>query len=213
MNCRGMALVTGLLMLAIVALLAVTAAGSMTLQQHQAANFSDRLRAANRAAVAESWALAWLYSRAGHEREGSCTQDCVLPPAVHPPGSLTETPELEGEDWWQTNGIAAASEPGSGESMGFASAAPGDALWLIEELRYQGTEATEGVEGVAYYRLLSRGRGSTPGNTVIDEAVVARPWGPGVAPMTFPPDQPATAFCTAVPRTVDCGIMAWRRIR
>jgi hypothetical protein len=97
--------------------------------------------------------------------------------------------------------------------VGFASAAPGDALWLIEELHYELIDAPEGVDGVAYYRVLARGRGSAAGNTVIDETLVARPWGPGVAPMTFPPDQPSTAFCTAAPRTVDCGILAWRRIR
>ena len=62
MNCKGIALVTGLLILAAISLIGITAAGSMTMQRKQAANFHDKTVALANADVAESWAKAWLFS-------------------------------------------------------------------------------------------------------------------------------------------------------
>ena len=211
--CGGMALVTGLLMLTAVSLLAVTAAGSMTLQQHQATNFADKLQAASRAQTAGLWARAWLYSRADHERDSTCLAACTLPPAIHSAGALDDTPELRGEGWWQTHGVPAGREPATGEAIGFVSTQQGEAYWLIEEIHYEMADASSGAGGVGYYRVLSRGRGTTPGSVAVSEALIARPWGPAITAAAFPPGGPVDAFCNAAPPALDCGTLAWRRLR
>lgn len=213
MKNRGMALVTGLLMLTAMALLAVTAAGSMTLQQHQAANFTDKRRASERAALAESWALAWLYSRAAHERGSACVTGCILPLAVHAPGALPDRPELESPGWWRNNAVASSTEPASGEYVGYSAAGPADGYWLIEEIHFEPLHLHEGIEGVGYYRVLGRGDGVAPGSTAVTEAVVARPWGASVPAIDFPPTATLSEFCVALPRALPCGIVAWRKRR
>ncbi|MBT8056603.1 MAG: hypothetical protein KJO72_06645 [Gammaproteobacteria bacterium] len=213
MKNRGVALVTGLLMLTAVTLLAVTAAGSMTLQQHQAANFTDKHRASERAATAESWALAWLYSRSSHERSSACLHDCILPTAVAGPGILPSRPEIETLGWWRSHAVPAAIEPSSGETVGFVSDEQEEGYWLIEEIHFELSVAPAGIEGLGYYRILARGDGAAPGSTAVSEAIVARPWGPGVAPLAFPPDALLNDFCEAVPDPVPCGIVAWRKRR
>ena len=93
MNSKGIALITGLLILAAISLIAITAGGSMTLQRKQAANYQDRILALANADLAESWAKAWLFSRADIERQPSCVNNCVLPMAVRPPGELPQSLE------------------------------------------------------------------------------------------------------------------------
>ena len=96
---RGMALLAGLVLMVAVSLLAVTAAGGMTLQQHQAANFSDRQRAFSLADRARSWAVAWLFSRPGEEREANCATDCFLPLAIHADEQVPDRPEFLLRSW------------------------------------------------------------------------------------------------------------------
>ena len=216
MNCRGMALVTGLLLMAAVALLAVTAAGSMTLQQQQAASFTDRQRARNHAGLAESWAIAWLYSRDSRERQADCLADCVLPSGVYRDSEITDEPEFESTAWWRATATSAGSDPHSGERVGYAAANPADAAWIIEEIHARNTpedghEQEVGVTG--YYRIISRGEGIHPGSVAISETIVARPWNEGMAAGKFPPESPLNAFCRQFSKNVDCGVQSWRQRR
>lgn len=216
MNHRGMALVTGLLLLAAVALLAVTAAGSMTLQQHQAANFSDRMRAASGADLAGSWALAWLFSRQDTERQSDCASSCLLPPGIHHAEALPDHPEFESLAWWRANGTAAGNNPVSGEFVGFVSSEAPDSFWVIEEVHFESTGHSAepaGIDGIGYYRIFSRGNGRHAGSMVVTETIVARPWGRTVQGTSFPPVQAMTAFCDAVDAGIPCGTLAWRRRR
>lgn len=213
MNCRGMALVGGLVLLTSVALLAVTAAGSMTLQLHQAANFADKQRAAEDAALAESYAVAWLYSRGNTERQTGCSSNCLLPAGIHREEDLPDYPELGSMAWWQSNGTAAGSHPLSGEPLGYSSSGPLDSLWVMQEIHFQPSEQNSGDEtfdGVGFYRIFSRGRGVHPGSVTVFEAIVARPWGKSVEREDFPPGAPLFEFCHQFPVDLPCGIQSWR---
>ena len=216
MNCRGMALVTGLVLLVAVALLAVTAAGSMTLQQHQAANFTGKHRGKENAAAAESYAIAWLFSRADTERQPRCMENCLLPAGIQPDTAVPDHPEFESTAWWQSNGTAAGRHPLSGEPIGYSFSSASESLWLIEEIHYQpsGEPALEEtLEGVAYYRIFSRGQGTHPGSTTVFETFVARPWGENIQPLQFPPSGPLREFCDQFSTDLACGIQSWRQRR
>mgnify|MGYP001820573794 FL=1 len=216
MNCRGMALLTGLLLTAAVALLAVTAAGSMTLLQHQAANFTDKHRARNNAGLAESFAIAWLYSRESVERRSGCHSNCLLPPGIYQDKDIPDFPELEGAAWWQNTGTAAGRHPQSGDLAGYAAPSPADAIWIIEEIRFEAPGDDMGGErdgGIAHYRILSRGQGSHPGSMVITESIVARPWNEGVQALEFPPQSSLLNFCRQFDDSTPCGVQSWRQRR
>lgn len=216
MNCRGMALLTGLLLMAAISLLAVTAAGSMTLQRHQAANYEDRIRAAAWAALARSHAQAWLFSRAESERQAGCSVDCLLPAGVLNAGQLPEQAAFETEAWWRANATRAGTSPATGEPVGFVAATGADALWLIEEVHYEpmpGAGSDETEHGIAYYRILARGKGLQPGSISISESIVARPWGGEYEPAVYPSDQPQAAFCVQFEASLPCGSLAWRERR
>ena len=215
MNCRGMALVTGLVLLAAVALLAVTAAGSMTLQQQQAANFAGKHRAAENAVMAESYAIAWLFSRTDTERQPRCGENCLLPAGIQQDAEVPDHPEYESIAWWQNNATAAGRHPLSGEPVGYSHSAA-ESLWLIEEVHYKPTQAqtSQGAhEGEAYYRIFSRGQGAHPGSTAVSETIVARPWGGNIVPLEFPPDRPLLEFCRQFDDDLACGIQSWRQRR
>jgi len=207
-----MALLTGLVLMVAVSLLAVTAAGNMTLQQHQAANFSDRQLAFARADRARSWALAWLFSRPNEDREAACDTDCFLPPAIHQDVQVPDRPELMLHSWWLGNGVAAGAHPvDAGGGIQFTTRDEA-ALWLVEEIHYAARPDTApGIEGVAYYRVFARG--AADDSVVVSESIVARPWGEAVTELAFPPTGPLSGFCAAIAEAVPCGQLAWRQRR
>ena len=216
MKCRGMALLTGLLLMAAVSLLAVTAAGGMTLQRQQAANHEDKVRAANRAALAESHAMAWLASRADVERESGCSTNCLLPAGIHRDDEVPDRVAFEPEPWWRARATAAGAVPVTGEPGGFAVEVDSQALWLIEEIHFEAqgeTEAAMAFEGVGYYRVLARGRGLHPRSVAVSESIVARPWGGDFEPAAYPPEAPRDSFCGQFDAALPCGRLAWRERR
>ena len=216
MNCRGMALLTGLLLMAAISLLAVTAAGGMSLQRQQAANYEDKSRAGERSDLASSHALAWLLSRQDSERQADCVRDCLLPAGIRSPGEVPEQAAFETMAWWRSNATSAGAHPVSGESLVFASM-PGDrALWLVEEIHYEDVPDTNRngtATGVGYYRILARGQGRHSRSVSVSETIVARPWGGDYAPANYPPDQPFGAFCRQFDSLLPCGTLAWRARR
>lgn len=201
MTSRGMALVSGLLLLMAVSVIAVTAAGSMALQQRQAGNFEDRARAASGADLAASHAQAWLFAREGLEREPGCVAHCLLPPGIHHGGTLPDHPEFEPAAWWQQQGVAPATEQ--------------DAWWVMEEIYFQPAtpDAGTGINGIGYYRILSRGDGRLPGSSAVSETIVARPWGETVVANDYPPADRLIAFCDRLEPGLPCGTLSWRRRR
>lgn len=213
---RGMALLTGLLLLAAISVLAVTAASGMNLQRQQAGHFEDRILALSAAELAETHALSWLYSRDRTAREPGCIEHCLLPDAVYRPGALPERPEHEDEEWWRQYGTAAGVDPVSGSAAGYGSVYPTRAYWTIQELHFEATgapiEETK-PEGIGYYRILGRGSARQAGSVAVTETIVARPWGEHVAPLEFPSTEPLSAFCDGVDEAVSCGTLAWRRRR
>ena len=216
MNCRGMALLTGLLLMAAISLLAVTAAGGMSLQRQQAANYEDKSRAGERSDLASSHALAWLLSRQDSERQTDCFRDCPLPAGIRSAGEVPEQAVFETLAWWRSNATSAGAHPVSGEPLGFASMAGDNALWLLEEIHYEAAPDPQpdgSTTGVGYYRILARGRGRHPRSVSVSEAIVARPWGGNYAPANYPPDQPSGAFCMQFESSLPCGTLAWRKRR
>jgi len=216
MNCRGMALLTGLVLLAAISLLAITAAGSMTLQKHQAANFADKIQAAANARVAESYALAWLYSRADTERQDNCTDGCLLPVGIHQDQNIPDNPEFESTAWWQNVAVPAGGIPEPGETLAYVATGSMEALWVMEELHFETASEAEreaGYTGVGYYRIFSRGSGTNPTSIAVTERIVARPWGGEFKAMAFPPAGLLSEFCSQFAEEQACGTLAWRQRR
>jgi Tfp pilus assembly protein PilX len=221
MNQRGVALIAGLALLAALSLLALVATSGMILQQHMAANYHENKLALENSAIATTFATAWLYSRANHERQKACVSDCLLPVAIHNVGEIPAQAEYQGSSWWQSNGIEVGVNPESGESMGDnpgTGAVP--PLWILEELHFVAAENVDDgdpFEGVGYYRILSRGTGTQAGKIAVTESIVARPWGGDYQLDVFPPEPEASNFCLQFAGKVeedrDCGRLAWRQRR
>ena len=216
MKARGVALVTGLVMLAAISLLALTAAGGMTLQRHQAANFQDRVRARSAADAAQWAALAWLYSRPDSDRQADCSTACFLPDAIYPADALPEQPEIRGRTWWAAHANQADRHPVSGDPAGLRATVGPDGAWILQEIHFAAITPNaneQAVAGIGYYRLLSRGGGRQVNTVVVTEAIVARPWGGVSEPAAYPPGQPLRVFCSQFDVALPCGILSWRALR
>ena len=221
MNQRGVALIAGLVLLAALSLLALIATSAMILQRHMAANYHENKLALENSAIASSFAIAWLYSRANHEREKACISDCVLPVAIHNAGEIPAQAEYKDSGWWQSNGIEVGVNPESGEPMGDnpgSGAVPPQ--WIMEELHFEAAEFVDDgnpFEGVGYYRILSRGTGTQAGKFAVSETIVARPWGGDYELDAFPPAPDVSNFCVQfageAEQDYDCGRLAWRQRR
>ena len=216
MRSQGIALVTGLVILAAISLLAVTAAGGMTLQRHQAANFQDRVRAHAAADSAQWAAQAWLYSRPDSDRQIDCNTACFLPEAIYPVGALPLQPEFRAAAWWSDHATASDRHPVSGDSPPFDSRIAPTAAWIVQEVHFESIDPERnerGVRGVGYYRVLSRGTGRQANTVTVTEAVVARPWHGAHEPIAYPPEGPVREFCSQFENTLPCGVLSWRTLR
>lgn len=216
MRVRGIALLMGLVLLAAVSLLALTAANGMLLQRRMAGNFSAGSAALADAARAEAAAQAWLNSRADHEREAGCLDQCLLPVAIRRPGELPRHPEFESAAWWRVQGTAAGTHPATGEPLEAFSPSAEPPRWIIEELHYgpiTSPPSEPRVAGIGYYRIFARSGGISPGSLAITESIVAHPWEGAFEPLPFPSDEPTEAFCRQFEPAVPCGTQAWRQRR
>ena len=216
MNQAGVALLTGLMLLASISLLALFTASSTIMQRQQASNFGEHSRAVENAAIAESQARAWLYSRPDNERQLGCLSSCVLPVGIRNPGELPAHPEFESAAWWRINALEAGRHPETGEILASLAGGSEPARWIIEEIHYETLDAVTGapaIDGVAYYRILSRGTGKHPGSVAVTEAIVARPWEGDFHAASFPEEGSGTPFCNQFPGQYPCGTMAWRQRR
>ena len=221
MNQRGVALIAGLVLLAALSLLAVAAASGMILQRHMAANYHENDLALENAAIASSFATAWLYSRPNHEREAGCISDCLLPVAIHNAGVIPEQAEFQSLGWWLVNGTVAGINPDSTETVtGSPGTGANPPLWIMEELYFDADATTgdeTGIDGLAYYRILSRGTGTHAGKVAVTESIVARPWGGDYQLSTFPAGAESSVFCLQfaglAEENLDCGRLAWRQRR
>lgn len=214
MNNRGIALLMGLVLLAALSLLALMATSGMLLQQRMSANYGERSVALAHATRAAAAALSWLYSRTDFEREADCVMDCQLPFAIHAPGRLPRNPEFESAAWWQSNAQAAGVHPLSGEPL--AAPEPDPPRWVMEEIGYLPLDASAAgpsAAGIAYYRVLARGHGASPGSIAVTESIVARPWQGEFEPLPYPPDSPRAGFCLQFSGELPCGTQAWRQRR
>lgn len=221
MRQRGVALIAGLALLAALSLLALVATSGMILQRHMAANYHENKLALENSAIAVSYATAWLFSRENHERERACIADCILPVAIHNVGEIPGQAEYRSSSWWQSNGIEAGVNPETGEATGDDPASGVvPPLWILEELHFEPAEHADegsGLEGVGYYRILSRGTGRQAGKFAVTESIVAKPWGGDYQLDAFPPGRKAGNFCLQFAGTaeedLDCGRLAWRQRR
>ena len=212
---RGIALPVGLILLAALSLLALTAASGTALQRHMASNFQDRSLALGNASVAAAWGRAWLESRPDIERENGCEAGCLLPLGIRPSGELPDQPEFEGGSWWAENAFSAGYDPVSAEVMDSADSGVEPARWIIEEIHYETIEGgdVETPGAVAWYRLLSRGTGRNPRSVAVTETVIARPWDGDYLAGDWPPRSPPGPFCRQFAAAVECGVKAWRQRR
>lgn len=213
MNERGIALLAGLVLLAAVSMLAVLAASGTLLQRNMAANFREGSLAFENAAVAASYARAWLDSRPALDREPGCIEDCILPVGIRGNGEIFAQPEFEGIGWWLSNGHSAGYNPGTASTIDDPDLAKRSAFWLIEEVYFQSGAELQTQAGTGYYRILSRGEGRSPNNVAVLEAIVARPWEGDIKPGIFPPGEQESSFCGQFSLQQPCGVLSWRRRR
>lgn len=216
MNSRGIALLTGLMLLAAISLLALSAASGTLLQRNMAINFEENAQALQNASVAGSYALAWLNSRTVIERESGCVSNCLLPIGIMSSGSLPAQPEVEGAEWWRGNAIAAGYNPETDRSERAPDQGAEPARWLIEEIHYQLVDPSgddEHPQGLGYYRIVSRGTGRNARSVAVIEMVAARPWDGEFLPGVYPPNGPAREFCAQFGGQFDCGRLSWRQLR
>ena len=153
MNSRGIALLAGLMLLAAVSLLALTAASGTILQRNMANNFQENSLALQNASIATNYAKAWLNSRLVIERESGCEIDCVLPVGISNPGELPAQPEFESAAWWRSNALAAGYNPETAKTAATPDSGVEPARWIVEEINYETSGDTYGenmAEGVAY---------------------------------------------------------------
>jgi Tfp pilus assembly protein PilX len=221
MNQRGIALLTGLVLLASVSLLALMAASGMIMQKQLSSNFRQDIKALENSGIATSYASSWLFSRPKHERDAACSSDCVLPVAIRGPGEIPAVAEYESAAWWRDNGVEAGTDPSSGEIItSYEDSGAEPPRWIIEELHYQslaGSGFEDGTEGLVYYRILGRGAGIHPSSIAVTESIVARPWGGDYQLNEFPPGLVPRDFCAqfadpSIP-AFNCGRLAWRQRR
>jgi Tfp pilus assembly protein PilX len=216
LNSRGIALFAGLVLLAAVSLLALTAASGSVLQHNMAVNFQENAMALKNASIATAYAKAWLNSRLVSERESGCLDGCILPVGIRNPGELPARPEYESAAWWRSNALAAGYNPETAETEITPDAGAEPARWIIEEIQYETSGDTRGenmAEGVAYYRILGRGTGRNTRSVAVTEAIVARPWDGDFEPGLYPPDGLFGVFCRQFDNRYDCGSLSWRQRR
>ena len=216
MKAQGVALVTGLVILAAISLLAITAAGGMTLQRHQAANFQDRVRARSATDTAQWAALAWLYSRPDSDRQSECSTACFLPEAIYSDGAIPSQAEFLSAAWWTDHATPADRHPVSGDPIELGTTTGSPAAWIIQEVYFEAIDPggnEYGIEGIGYYRVLSRGTGRQANTVAVSESLVARPWRGAYETAKYPPEAALQAFCEPFNDKLPCGIQAWRVLR
>ena len=216
MNSRGIALFTGLVLLAALSLLALTAASGTVLQRTMAANFQENSMALQNASIAASYARAWLNSRPVNERESGCQDNCILPVGIRNSGELPSQPEFESAAWWRSNAWAVGYNPETAETATTPDGGAEPARWIIEEIQYETTGDTRGenmAEGVGYYRIFGRGTGRNARSVAVIETIVSRPWDGDFPAGSYPPDGPFGAFCRPFENRYDCGSLSWRQRR
>lgn len=213
---RGIALLAGLVLMASIGLLALSAASGMILQRNMAFNYQQDALALENASLAGAWAMAWLNSRSVIERESGCEESCLLPTGIRSAGELPARPEFESAEWWRSNAIASGYNPETAEAVAFSGSGAEPSRWIIEEINYvpTGDPWDENLaESVAYYRILSRGTGLNARSVAVTETIAARPWEGNFQPGTYPPDGPAGSFCRQFADRYDCGKLSWRQRR
>ncbi len=216
MKNRGIALLTGLVLLAAVSLLALSATTGTLLQRNMAINYEENALALQNASVAANYALAWLNSRAVIERQSGCQINCLLPVGIRNPGEIPDQPEFESAEWWRNNAFAAGFNPETGETSLTPDQGAEPARWIIEEIHYIATGDSReeyGAEGLGYYRILSRGSGRNERSVAVIETINARPWEGDFQAGAYPLDGPDSAFCAQFESRYDCGSLSWRQRR
>jgi Tfp pilus assembly protein PilX len=213
---RGIALLTGLVLLAAVSLLALSAASGTVLQRNMSINFEENALALQNASIAASYAVAWLNSRAVSERQSGCQTGCLLPIGIHDTGELPANSEFESAEWWRDNAYTTGYNAQTAETLATPDLGAEPARWMIEEIHYQLTgdsRDTNRAEGLGYYRVMSRGTGRNAQSVAVIELIVARPWDGDFQAGSYPPAGPGVEFCRQFDNRYGCGRLSWRQRR
>ena len=100
----GAALIMGLLVLVIMALLSITATNSTLMQNRMAGNFRDSSVAFQASEGGSRWAMAWLLSLDETERPFPCASSCTSGSPVWSPGQYPLEPASSETFWVAANG-------------------------------------------------------------------------------------------------------------
>lgn len=221
---RGVALLTGLVLLSALSLLALVAATSALSQQRMAGNHDDAAlaRAQSDRALAEAARLVLTVPE--DRRRAGCRDDCFLSPTdqvIRGADELPALPEFEPGAWWRAEGWPPGTDPVTAGAPDSEAGSSADLpRFTVEEIlfRLPGEIVTPpgapAIAGLGYYRVLGRGTGRQAGTVSVGEALIARPWigTPPEAAQERPPADWAE-YCAPFQPWYDCGPLTWRARR
>lgn len=208
---RGVTLLLGVLLLATLSLVVLSAASASGLQIRISNNNSQEQQALAQARSASHWAERWLLGQPGTQRLPPCAASCTAQQVVRAAGSYPPLLEHQSEAWWLTHGHADGFDPASGQRL--AQRTPSDipaGRWLIEEVHHE-TSAAGSSNEISYYRILARGVAASGGPPVVVESIIARPWGQADWQDPLPRESHTVLFCHGLLPATPCGRRSWQR--
>jgi type IV pilus assembly protein PilX len=164
---RGMALITGLLLLLVVTIISLSMFRSFGMQEKIAGNTREKDRALNAAVSAQQYAENWLASGAAPTSGGTCGSGIVSSNvgqvcANLPDNGFTVQP-------WTIGGAAAAVRFDSFTGQTVSAATPSMGSWY-QQPQYYVTWLGTDAGGNIYYQIDAAGWGATPNSVAVVES-------------------------------------------
>ena len=210
----GAALLICLFLLVALSLLGLAAASDWQVQDRINGNLQRAGQDQDITRLSSLWAQSWLLGLPGEEAPEPCADECPQGSVIRPQGWLAVAPEFQDLAWWQANAQAAGEDPASGVSHSLPGM-PGNAQahWLIEQIHMQsGVLADDPDAELGWYRILARGSAGPPGQFLVSETIVARPWGDADWRNPFPYTIGDPRFCLQLGAQMPCGRQSWQSV-
>lgn len=173
---RGAVLVVGLIVIAVLLLLALSYSQSAIMQNRLAGNMKDLSVAHEAGEAALRWPSAWIQSLEGNSlsRPFPCTGECDITDKVFALGQVQSRPGPKDSFW----DIAKEYGVNPADNISMDSTVPAVASqprFTIEQQYFRRDDLAGSPQmGVAYYRITALGMGRWANNDTVLRAVVAK---------------------------------------
>jgi type IV pilus assembly protein PilX len=162
----GMALITGMLMLMVVTIIALSMFRSYGMQEKIAGNTREKDRALNAAISAQQLAESWLVSGTAPTTGGVCTAGLV---SSNVGQVCTNTPDNGFAAPWTIGGVGPTGVRDDNFAGQTVSANPTQATWY-QQPQYYVTWLAGVPGGNTYYQIDAAGWGGTPNSVAVVES-------------------------------------------